>query len=76
MTSEFVLYAPYTDIDMNSNTTYVGAIAGKTLHMDSNAQIISHVNMPPPLIDSAPFFAKSRYVECATTVTGAPDAGC
>jgi hypothetical protein len=61
---------------MNSNSRYVGAIAGKSLHMDSNAVITSDSNMPPPLIDIAPFYVKGRYVECATTVTGAPDAGC
>jgi hypothetical protein len=76
VTSEFILYAPHSDIDMDSNTTYVGAIAGKTLHMDSNAEIVSHFNMPPPLVDIAPFYVKGRYVECATTVAGALDAGC
>lgn len=74
--NEFVLYAPFSDIDMNSNSRYVGAVAGKTLHMDSNAVITSDANMPPPLIDSAPYFERGRYVECATTVTGLPDAGC
>jgi Tfp pilus assembly protein PilX len=74
--NELVIYAPESDVYMNSNSQYIGAIAGKSLHMDSNAVITSDSNMPPPLIDIAPFHIKGRYVECATTVTGAPDAGC
>jgi hypothetical protein len=74
--NELVVYAPYSDIEMNSNSRYIGAIAGKSLHMDSNAVIRSDVNMPPPVVDIAPFYIKGRYVECATTVDGTADAGC
>jgi hypothetical protein len=76
VTNELVVYAPESDIEMDSNSTYIGAIAGKSLYMDSNATITSDSGMPPPLIDIAPFYIKGRYVECATTVTGTPDAGC
>jgi hypothetical protein len=36
-TNEFVLYAPNTEITLKNNATYVGIIAGKTVHLDNNA---------------------------------------
>jgi hypothetical protein len=74
--NELVIYAPDSDIYMNSNSRYIGAIAGRSLDMDSNAVITADANMPPPVIDIAPFYVEGRYVECATTVSGPPDAGC
>ncbi len=36
-TNEFVLYAPNTEIHLKNNATYIGIIAGKTVHLDENA---------------------------------------
>ena len=37
----FIIYAPLTHIELNSNSQYCGALAGQSLHMDSNAQIFT-----------------------------------
>ena len=37
-----VLYAPRTDITMNSNATFCGDVAGKTMNVSSNAHIRSN----------------------------------
>ena len=73
----FVLYAPLSDITMNSNSTYCGGLAGKTLHMDSNAS----VRIPPGGVNfeiptTAPHYEVERFVECTATPQTPPDAGC
>jgi hypothetical protein len=73
----FVIYAPRTDITINSNATYCGAVAGKTLHLDSNARIYtddSASNFVLP--NTAAHYALDRFVECASSATGQPEAGC
>ena len=37
----FVIYAPRTDVNFNSNSTYCGALAAKSIHMSSNTKIYS-----------------------------------
>ena len=37
----FIIYAPLTHIELNSNSQYCGALAGQSLHMDSNAQLFT-----------------------------------
>jgi hypothetical protein len=36
---DFVIYAPRTDVELRSNSYYCGAIAGKTIEVDSNSAI-------------------------------------
>jgi hypothetical protein len=74
--NEFILYAPHTDIEMNSNATYIGAIAGKTLDVDSNARILSDANMVIPELDIPTRYSGERYVECTGAVASPPDANC
>ncbi|HEU5141550.1 MAG TPA: hypothetical protein VFU04_00160 [Solirubrobacterales bacterium] len=78
----FVIYAPRTDVRLNSNARFCGAIAGETVHMDSNAEVWSasgseEFNLPgvelPPVPDH---YAPYRFVECGGVATTAPDAGC
>lgn len=38
-TNEFVLYAPNSDIVLSNNATYIGIIAGKTVHLSNNAVV-------------------------------------
>jgi hypothetical protein len=74
--NEFVLYAPNTDITLDSNSTFVGAIAGKTLEVKSNARIISDANMVIPGLDIPPQYSGERYVECTGAVASPPNANC
>jgi hypothetical protein len=73
----FVLYAPLSDVTLNSNSTYCGGLAGKTLHLDSNARVWT----PPLGIDfelpaTAPHYEVERFVECSAAPQTPPDAGC
>jgi len=73
---QFVIYAPLSDVDMDSNSGYCGAIAARTLHLDSNAAIRSDPNaLYFALPGGVPYIA-DRFVDCATLATGSPDAGC
>lgn len=77
-TQNFVIYGPYTDIEMDSNTSFCGAMAGKTVHLDSNAEVWTSSGVQQfylPLV--APHYQATRFIDCAaTTATGAPDEGC
>jgi hypothetical protein len=73
----FVLYAPLSDVILNSNSTYCGGLAGKTLHLDSNARVW----IPPVPIDfeipaTAPHYEIERFVECSAAPQTPPDSGC
>jgi hypothetical protein len=73
----FVLYAPLTDITLNSNSTYCGGLAGKTLHLDSNARIYTNPAVSEfPIPATASHYTTSRFVECNTTPGNPPSAGC
>jgi hypothetical protein len=74
----FVIYAPYTDIDLDSNTKFCGAMAGKTVHLDANAQVWTSSGTDSFVLpNTAPHYVAERFVDCATTVaTGPPDEGC
>jgi hypothetical protein len=73
----FVLYAPETDITLNSNSTYCGGMAGKTLHLDSNARVwIPPNGLNFQLPEAAPHYEVERFVECTTAPQTPPDAGC
>lgn len=78
----FVVYAPRSDVTLNSNTKFCGAIAGKSVHLDQNAEIWSasssdEFTLPgsefPP---TAPHYEPFRYVECSAAAASAPDDGC
>ena len=76
----YVIYAPLTDLELNSNSTYCGALGGKTLHLDQNADLQTPVDLyqlvlPP----TAPHYTNLSFVECdvAPPATGgSPNSGC
>jgi hypothetical protein len=74
----FVIYAPYTDIDLDSKTKFCGAMAGKTVHLDSNAQIWTSSGIDDFVLpNTAPHYVAERFVDCAATVAASsPDEGC
>jgi len=78
----FVIYAPLTDVRLNSNARFCGAIAGKTVHMDSNAEVWSasgseEFNLPGVEIPPTPdHFVPYRFVECGSAAATSPDDGC
>jgi hypothetical protein len=73
---EVVLYGPLTDFDLNSNTNVCGGVAGKTVHMDSNAHVGQHPGLENFELPMPAHFVPTRYVECGPSATGAPNGGC
>lgn len=78
----FVIYAPLTSVVFNSNSRFCGAVAGKTIHLDSNAQIWSakgseDFNLPGVEIPETPaHYTPYRFVECAPAPATTPNEGC
>lgn len=79
----FVIYAPRSDVDLDSNSRFCGAIAGKSVHLDSNAEIwaasgSSKFNLPGVEIpETAAHYTPYRFVECSGQApANAPSTGC
>ncbi len=73
----FIIYAPLTHIELNSNSQYCGALAGQSLHMDSNAQLFTDADSQAFVLPgTAPHYAVSRYVECSAASASPPNDGC
>ena len=73
----FVVYAPLTDILLNSNSTYCGAIAGNTLELDSNARVYTDSSAQNYVLPgTAAHYELDRFVECTAAPTSPPNAGC
>jgi len=74
----FVVYGPRTDIELQSNTSFCGAMAGKTVTLLQNSEVWTSSGVKEfflPLV--APHYASSRFVDCSATVGSAyPDEGC
>ena len=69
-TMPVILYAPHSAIELSANSTLLGAIAGQSVHLDSNAEVTSHADsssleLPLPL-----HYRQTQFVECSAT--GAP----
>lgn len=72
-----VIYAPRTSITMNSNSMYCGALAAKSIHLDSYATIYTDTASSGfELPAAAPHYVVERFVECSTNTTSPPDSGC
>lgn len=75
--SDFVIYAPKTDISVNSNVTYCGAIAGQSIELASNTVIqASSQSSSFELPGAGPHYVADRFVECTVTSPGATGEGC
>jgi hypothetical protein len=73
----FVIYGPYTDIELDSNTKFCGAMAGKSVHLDSNAEIWTSSGTDSWVVpNTAPHFVVDRFVDCSTATAVVPDEGC
>jgi hypothetical protein len=77
-TQNFVIYGPYTDIEMDSNTSFCGAMAGKTIHLDSNSEIWTSSGVGEFFLPlTAPHYVPSRFVDCVAAVAAVtPNEGC
>ena len=73
----FVVYAPLSDIVLNSNSTYCGALAGKSIHLDSNADVRTNAASQGFIVPyTSPHYSIDRFVECSATTASPPSSGC
>jgi hypothetical protein len=73
----FILYAPKTDVTLNSNSTYCGGLAARTLHLDSNARVwIPPTPLNFEMPETSPHYEVERFVECTAVPATPPNAGC
>ena len=73
----FIIYAPLTHIELNSNSQYCGALAGQSLHMDSNAEVFTDADSQAFVLPgTAPHYAVSQFVECTAASSSPPNNGC
>jgi hypothetical protein len=75
-TSEFVLYAPNTDIIIENNATYKGVLAGKTIKLTNHATVEQDAGFKPPEIGGAKLYSRQSYVECVGASGSPPNANC
>jgi cytoskeletal protein CcmA (bactofilin family) len=73
---EFVVYAPRTHVTMNSNSVFCGAIAGKSVDLDSNARILADARTSSFVLPGADYHEVTRYVECTGPAGNPPDVNC
>ena len=73
----FVIYAPRTNVEFDSNSTYCGAIGAKTVHMDSNSRLyVDSAAKNFVLPNTAAHYEPSGFIECSAAPESTPDAGC
>jgi len=78
----FVVYAPRSDIDLDSNSKFCGALAGRSVHLDSNSEVwnasgTESFTLPGLEIpETAAHYTPYRFVECSAVAASPPDAGC
>jgi hypothetical protein len=73
----FIVYAPLSDVTIKgsstiSGSTYCGAVAGNTLHVQSNVSLISgrfDLAIQPPV----PYYQATQFVECRAAAASAPN---
>jgi hypothetical protein len=73
----FVIYGPYTHIELLSNSQYCGALAGQSIHMNSNAHFYTDdASKQIVLPGTLPHYTQSKFLECTAEASSVPTAGC
>jgi hypothetical protein len=75
-TNEFVLYAPYSNVYIENNATFKGAIAGKTVTMSNGATVEQDPGFEPPDFGGSEVFTRQSYVQCTSAPASPPNANC
>lgn len=74
--SELMLYAPYSEVNIGGNVTWIGMFAGKTIRIHGGPTIKADPRIKEPNITLPSLFSRSRYVECTGAAASPPDASC
>jgi hypothetical protein len=75
-TNELILYAPYSEVKIHGNVTWVGMFAGKTINVSGNATIKADFRIPLPEKFYPGLLGRTRYVECSGATGSPPDVNC
>jgi hypothetical protein len=75
-TNELMVYAPYSNVEISGNATWIGMFAGKTIKMNGNPTIESDSRIPQPELFFAGLLERTRYVECVGATGSPPDVNC
>lgn len=75
-TNELMLYAPYSDITISGNATWIGMMAGSSLRMNGGPTLKSDPGIAPPDITLTSLWERTRFVECTGASASPPDASC
>jgi len=75
-TNELMVYAPYSNLEIGGNATWIGMFAAKTLKMNGNPTIKSDSRIPLPEIYFPGLLERKRYVECTGATGSPPDVNC
>jgi hypothetical protein len=74
--SQFVLYAPNSNVYLENNATFKGAIAGKTVYLSNHAKVEQDEGFEPPKIGGSTLYSRQSYVECVGATASPPNASC
>jgi hypothetical protein len=73
----FVVYAPRTNIQLDSRASFCGAIGGKNIELNSNSRVFTDSDsIDYELPNAPPHYAVESFVECSSASVSPPDAGC
>jgi hypothetical protein len=75
-TNELMVYAPYSNVEISGNATWIGMFAGKTIKMNGNPTIESDSRIPQPELFFVGLLERTRYVECVGATGSPPDVNC
>jgi hypothetical protein len=74
--NEVMIYAPYSNLEISGNATWIGMFAGKTVRMNGNPTIKADSRIPLGEQTYSSLLERSRYVECSGATGSPPDANC
>lgn len=74
--SQFVIYAPNTNIYLENNATFKAAIAGKTVTLSNHAKVEQDEGFEPPNLGGSTLYTRQSYVECTGATATPPNANC
>jgi hypothetical protein len=74
--SKFVLYAPNSNVYLENNATFKGAIAGKSVYLSNHAKVEQDEGFEPPKIGGSTLYSRQSYVECVGSTGSPPNANC
>ena len=72
-----LIYAPYSNVEVNNNGYLYGAVAAKRILVENNAALVWDPRMASISMDTLLLFQRQSWTECTAQITGnAPDSGC